>query len=93
MAAKGCGITVGCIPNWGKRSMVRDCGRIRVIWQQIEGKIPRGTANDGNRTTSTLSFVPSKEDDGQNLTCKAENPSITGTPPLSDYWTLHIQCK
>ncbi|XP_014294397.1 nephrin isoform X2 [Halyomorpha halys] len=54
-------------------------------------KTKETTANDGNRTTSTLSFIPSKEDDGQNLTCKAENPSITGTPPISDYWTLHIQ--
>ncbi|KAL1122876.1 hypothetical protein AAG570_003202 [Ranatra chinensis] len=47
------------------------------------------TSNDGNTTTSTLSFVATKEDDGKNLTCKAENPVIS-SETLYDYWTLHI---
>uniref|UniRef100_T1HNS4 Uncharacterized protein n=1 Tax=Rhodnius prolixus TaxID=13249 RepID=T1HNS4_RHOPR len=47
------------------------------------------TSNDGNTTTSTLSFVASKDDDGKNLSCRAENP-ITSSEVLQDYWTLHI---
>ncbi|XP_049785945.1 hemicentin-2-like [Schistocerca cancellata] len=36
------------------------------------------TSNDGNTTTSTLSWVASKEDDGRHLSCRAENTAVGG---------------
>lgn len=50
------------------------------------------TSNDGNTTTSTLSFVPRKEDDGKYLSCKAENKMMS-TESLEDRWKLEIHCE
>nr|CAH7769565.1 unnamed protein product [Callosobruchus chinensis] len=47
------------------------------------------TSSDGNTTTSTLSLVPKKEDDGKYLTCKAEN-KIMNIEALEDSWKLEI---
>ncbi|VEN57613.1 unnamed protein product, partial [Callosobruchus maculatus] len=47
------------------------------------------TSSDGNTTTSTLSLVPKKEDDGKFLTCKAEN-KIMSIEALEDSWKLDI---
>lgn len=50
------------------------------------------TSSDGNTTTSTLSFIASKEDTGKYLSCRAENP-VVNADGLEDGWRLEIQCK
>ncbi|XP_056646735.1 hemicentin-1-like [Diorhabda sublineata] len=47
------------------------------------------TSNDGNTTTSILTFIPKKEDDEKYLACKAENKIISSVV-LEDGWTLEI---
>uniref|UniRef100_A0A1B0EVK6 Putative b-cell receptor cd22 n=1 Tax=Lutzomyia longipalpis TaxID=7200 RepID=A0A1B0EVK6_LUTLO len=42
-----------------------------------------------NTTRSELSFVPSVEDDGKTLTCRAENPKVTGLF-LETTWKLNV---
>lgn len=39
-----------------------------------------------------LPFIPTKEDAGKHLSCRAENP-IMPSAPIEDVWTLEIQCK
>nr|XP_015837001.1 PREDICTED: nephrin isoform X2 [Tribolium castaneum] len=56
--------------------------------QRLEGA-KKTTSNDGNTTTSTLSFVPRKEDDGKYLSCRAENKMMS-TDRLEDKWKLEI---
>ncbi|XP_075223884.1 nephrin-like, partial [Lycorma delicatula] len=53
-------------------------------------KSKEATSNDGNTTTSTLSFIATKEDAGRNLSCRSENPGIS-SETLEDYSTLRIQ--
>lgn len=43
-------------------------------------------------TRSELSFVPSTEDDGKSITCRAENPNVTGLF-LETTWKLNVVCK
>lgn len=45
-----------------------------------------------NLTRSELSFVPSTEDDGKSITCRAENPIVTGLY-LETSWKLNVVCK
>ncbi|CAB0005692.1 unnamed protein product [Nesidiocoris tenuis] len=59
------------------------CVQRRILFQ---------SSNDGNTTTSTLSFIATKDDDGKNLTCQAENTALS-SKPIFDYWTLHIHCE
>jgi len=45
---------------------------------------------ENNQTLSILSFVPTIEDDGKYLTCRAENPVISDSA-LEDKWRLDVQ--
>ena len=45
-----------------------------------------------NVTRSSLGLVPSIEDDGEKITCKAENPWVPRTF-VEDSWVLHVVCK
>ncbi|KAG5888561.1 hypothetical protein JTB14_010344 [Gonioctena quinquepunctata] len=47
------------------------------------------TSNDGNTTTSTLSFIPKKEDDGKYLSCKSENKMVPAES-FEESWKLEI---
>ncbi|KAF4525671.1 hypothetical protein B566_EDAN010660 [Ephemera danica] len=42
-----------------------------------------------NSTVSELSFVPSTDDDGKYVTCRAENPNVTGAF-LEDNWRIDV---
>ena len=48
--------------------------------------------NDGNTTFSTLSFIPSVDDDKQVISCRADNIQMHGDP-LDDSRILNVQCK
>lgn len=48
------------------------------------------TTNTTSR--SELSFVPSTEDDGKSITCRAENPKVTGLF-LETTWKLNVVCE
>jgi hypothetical protein len=45
-----------------------------------------------NVTVSDLSFVPTTDDDGKSITCRAENPNITGAF-LESSWKIDVVCK
>ncbi|RZF47471.1 hypothetical protein LSTR_LSTR007398, partial [Laodelphax striatellus] len=64
----------------------------KVTWwrngQRLEGT-KETTSNDGNTTTSTLTFIFNKEDAGRNLSCRSENP-VLSSEVLEDSWTLTI---
>ncbi|XP_050101194.1 hemicentin-1-like [Anopheles aquasalis] len=44
---------------------------------------------DHNTTVSVLSFVPTTEDDGKTLTCRAENPNVNGLFLETD-WKMNV---
>lgn len=48
------------------------------------------TSNDGNITTSTLSFIASKDDAGKYLSCRSVN-TVLSDEALEDGWKLQIQ--
>jgi hypothetical protein len=45
-----------------------------------------------NITRSTLNFVPTTEDDGKSVTCRAENPKVQGLF-LETTWKIEVICK
>lgn len=45
-----------------------------------------------NVTISELSFVPTTEDDGKEVTCRAENPSVQGMY-MEDKWKIDVVCE
>lgn len=48
--------------------------------------------SENNETLSILSLVPSVEDDGKYLTCRAENPKIKDSA-IEDKWRLNVHCE
>ncbi|XP_034940665.1 neural cell adhesion molecule 2-like [Chelonus insularis] len=66
-----------------------------VTWWLDEQRLSNSnetTSDDGNVTTSVLSFVPSKNDEGRLLSCHAEN-QIMGIKYIKDEWILKIHYK
>ncbi|KAL0269902.1 UNVERIFIED_CONTAM: hypothetical protein PYX00_007485 [Menopon gallinae] len=57
--------------------------------QRLE-KTKETTSNDGNTTTSTLSFIASKEDAGKYLSCRSVN-TVLSEEGLENGWKLEIQ--
>ncbi|CRL01064.1 CLUMA_CG014257, isoform A [Clunio marinus] len=43
-----------------------------------------------NITKSVLNFVPTTEDDGKSITCRAENPKIPGQSALETTWKIEV---
>ncbi|XP_063232164.1 nephrin-like [Bacillus rossius redtenbacheri] len=63
-----------------------------ITWWK--GSVPLRSVNelkskDGNVTTSTLTFMPSMEDGGKVLTCRASNALIADST-LEDGWVLNV---
>lgn len=53
-------------------------------------KMAQAYSLENNQSLSILSFVPTIEDDGKYLTCRAENPAISDSA-LEDKWRLDVQ--
>ena len=64
---------------------------------QIRDGISYSSSPDGNVTTSTLSFVPSLSDAGEELICRAGNTirpaSTQDANVMEDQWRLEIHCE
>lgn len=45
-----------------------------------------------NRTVSMVEFEPGVEDHGKLITCRAENPNVTGLF-LEETWKIDVVCK
>lgn len=58
--------------------------------KRLEGAI-EDIATDENRTISTLQFVPSIEDNGRVLSCRADH-SVLPDSALEDSWILNVFC-
>ncbi|XP_031784662.1 hemicentin-1 [Nasonia vitripennis] len=66
-----------------------------ITWWKAHKQIDNLTktyAPQNNQSLSVLSFVPSIDDDGKYLTCRAENPNIPNSA-LEDKWHLDVQYK
>ena len=50
------------------------------------------TSPDGNVTLSTMVFIPSVQDSGKFLGCRAAD-QLTGEGSMEDGWKLAITCK
>lgn len=64
-----------------------------ITW--FKGKKPLKRTKDfskENVTVSILNFVPSVEDNGKTLLCRAENPNVSGLF-LEDSWNMSVLCK
>nr|XP_031831154.1 hemicentin-1-like isoform X2 [Nomia melanderi] len=64
-----------------------------ITWWKANKEIKKMAQSyvlENNQTLSVLSFVPSIDDDGKYLTCRAENPSIPNSA-LEDKWRLDVQ--
>lgn len=45
-----------------------------------------------NRTISTVNFEPGMDDHQKSVTCRAENPNVTGLF-LETFWTIDVVCE
>ncbi|XP_023232441.1 neural cell adhesion molecule 1-like isoform X1 [Centruroides sculpturatus] len=64
----------------------------QITWMKGNVKIDSSqeiTSEDGDTTTSTLTFVPSSEDNRKSLLCRAENPDLPESA-LNDEWTMNV---
>uniref|UniRef100_A0AAR5Q314 Ig-like domain-containing protein n=1 Tax=Dendroctonus ponderosae TaxID=77166 RepID=A0AAR5Q314_DENPD len=61
-----------------------------ITWYKGKRQLRRTKGeNMGNVTISELSFVPTTEDDGKYITCRAENPNVTGLF-LETSWKIDV---
>jgi hypothetical protein len=49
-------------------------------------------SESNNQSLSVLTFIPTIDDDGKYLTCKAENPFIPESG-IEDKWRLVVHCS
>lgn len=49
-------------------------------------------SSEGNITTGRLTFIPTIEDRGKNISCRAENMLIPGSA-IYDMWQVDVHCK
>jgi hypothetical protein len=61
-----------------------NCSQLQLCHLQDE------TGN--NFTMSQMFFTPTTDDDGKHVTCRAENPNVTGAY-LEDTWRIEVVCK
>jgi hypothetical protein len=64
-----------------------------IFW--LKGKKPLKKSREistNNSTLSTLFYTPSTEDDGKTITCRAENPKVTGLF-LETTWSMSVYCE
>ncbi|KAL1513584.1 hypothetical protein ABEB36_002979 [Hypothenemus hampei] len=79
------------IPVTGFARLLRFIVRVNFVLYTSK-EILLLTSNDGNKTTSTLSFIPKKEDDGKYLSCRAEN-KVLSSETLEDGFSLTIHYR
>ncbi|RWS11691.1 hypothetical protein B4U79_07853, partial [Dinothrombium tinctorium] len=48
-------------------------------------------SSDGNLSSSALSFIPSREDHGKQISCRVENPAIEDSA-IEDRIQLNVHC-
>ncbi|XP_073999572.1 sidestep II transmembrane protein [Rhodnius prolixus] len=63
-----------------------------ITWYKGNRLLRRAKEQNGeqaNVTTSTLSFVPATDDDGKAITCRAENPNVTGLF-IDTSWNMQV---
>ena len=60
--------------------------RIVNIYEQLQ------TGEDGNISSTVLSFRPEKEDDQKFLSCQARNQLLPDTA-VEDQWKITVYCK
>ena len=58
---------------------------VRFDFQEEKG-------NTENRTISRVEFVPGVDDDRKAVTCRAENPNVTGLF-LETSWLIDVVCE
>ncbi|XP_033322506.1 protein turtle homolog A isoform X1 [Megalopta genalis] len=61
-----------------------------ITWWKANEQIKTMVKNYVENNLSILSFVPSIDDDGKYLTCRAENPALPNSA-LEDKWRLDVQ--
>ncbi|XP_078038283.1 neural cell adhesion molecule 1 [Augochlora pura] len=61
-----------------------------ITWWKANKQIKTMVKNYAENNLSILSFVPSIEDNGKYLTCRAENPALPDSA-LEDKWKLDVQ--
>ncbi|GIY49979.1 uncharacterized protein CEXT_48041 [Caerostris extrusa] len=70
--------------------------RALLSWWLDGKKIGAGTtdtvSDGGNLTVSTLHLVPTPNDDGKILSCRAENPAVPNSA-IEDEWTIRVHCE
>uniref|UniRef100_A0A1I8PYM0 Ig-like domain-containing protein n=1 Tax=Stomoxys calcitrans TaxID=35570 RepID=A0A1I8PYM0_STOCA len=61
-----------------------------ITWYKGKRQLRRTKDDISNNTTrSELSFVPTTDDDGKSITCRAENPNVNGLY-LETMWKLNV---
>jgi hypothetical protein len=78
----------------GKKQLMH---RIKVILNTTTEIVPLQLCclqdeTGNNFTMSQMFFTPTTDDDGKHVTCRAENPNVTGAY-MEDTWRIEVVCK